>query len=70
MCLPAYKKWKRKFDQRPKKRKRLESSLIKKENKSFTNKYLKETVYDIHLVKETTLTFEKKPLVLALRYLD
>ena len=35
----------------------------------FKNKYLKKIMDNIHVVKETTLTVEKKPLVLVLTYL-
>ena len=35
----------------------------------FKNKYLKKIMDNMHVVKETTLTVEKKPLVLVLTYL-
>ena len=35
---------------------------------NFINNYFKKLMYNIHLVKDTTLLVEKKPFVLALIY--
>ena len=49
----------------------LKESFLKNGNpEDFINKYFKKFMDNIHVVKETTLTVEKKPLVLVLPYLD